>query len=62
MQLNLDSLLSSKDFKLLELALLEIFSFYVRKNVQEKASDFENLQEGLKRLNCKGFFAFIKDM
>lgn len=43
MQLNLDSLLTPKDFKLLEYALLEIFSFYVRKNIQEKASDFENL-------------------
>jgi len=62
MQLNLDSLFSPKDFKLLELALLEIFTFYVRKNIQEKANDFENLQEGLKRLNLKGFFSFIKDM
>ena len=48
--------------KLREFALTELFNFYVRRNVQERPSDFDDMQDGLKRLNLKGYVAFVKDM
>ena len=41
---------------------MEIFNYYVRRNIPDRALNFENLQEGLKRLNMKGYVSFAKDM
>lgn len=34
----------------------------MRKNFDQRAADFENLQLNLRRLNLRGFVSFTKDM
>lgn len=41
---------------------MEIFTYYCRKNIPDRSTNFNALQEGLKRLNLKGYVAFAKDM
>ena len=48
--------------KLKEFAFTELFNYYARKNNNDKPNDFQNMQEGLKRLNLKGYVSFVKDM
>lgn len=48
---------SRKDY-----ALIEVFNFYIRKNTNDRASDFEDFQLNLTKLSLRGFVSFAKDM